>query len=494
MENNTKKELKVVLSPDLYDELRFTFRPEVLENVIYKPELLGENKWQCCCGSENELDVCPICGLEKNTIFSKINAAYLARHRKARIARKKKAIQDQQAMMAAQILKKNKKTKKDDNKSKKFGTLIGILFLCIALIVSMVMLFGGKDENDIPIESNIGTTSTDVTEKDPVESTTSPEEETTDSTPETTVKETEPETTEPETTEPIKPIEVPITPTQEHVATIGEGKWPTGASGNVTAGGLVYTDGTYDYIGLNGITILDRNGNTVDTLTSNKVPGITGSENYIFYIDEAYSVHRIDKETKEDVTFPYKAKMICSYLDELYYVPNEGPGFYVSNFNGDTIKIITTTLNVYALNTTADKLYYATDESLAVITSKDGAVKTFCPGGAKANSIIEIADCVFFTSPDGILKFYNPALANTYGVEYPVNDVAITHISAYENRIYVRTYNSANGQTLWYFTRWTPGTWMFNPAAFATTGIYTDSLYISATAVYEGNFYRYQIS
>ncbi|MBE6642154.1 MAG: DUF5050 domain-containing protein [Ruminococcaceae bacterium] len=489
MENNTKKELKVVLSPDLYDELRFTFRPEVLENVIYKPEILGENKWQCCCGAENELDVCPICGLEKNTIFSKVNAAYLARHRKARIARKKKAVQDQQAMMAAQILKKNKKTKKNDDRSKKFGTLVGIIILCIAFIVSMVMIFGGNDDTGKPSETNIQTTAPDL-----IDNTTSPEEESTSPVPETTVDETEPETTEPETTAPIEPVEVPMTPTKEHVATIGEGKWPTGASGNVTAGGLVYTDETYDYVGQNGIIVLDKNGNKVDTLTENKTLGITGSGNYIFYIDEAYSVHRIDKETKEDIAFPYKAKMICAYFDELYYVPNEGAGFYASNLSGDTTKIITATLTIYALNATADKLYFSTEESLAVITSKEGAVTTFCPGGAKANSIIEIADCVFFTSPDGILKFYNPALANTYGVEYPVNDVAITLISAYENRIYVRTYNSVTGQTLWYFTRWTPGTWMFNPAAFATTGIYTDSLYISRNAVYEGNFYRYQIS
>ena len=63
--NNSKKELKIVLSPELYDELRFTFRPAQLENIIYKPEIINETKWQCCCGSECELDVCPICGMER---------------------------------------------------------------------------------------------------------------------------------------------------------------------------------------------------------------------------------------------------------------------------------------------------------------------------------------------------------------------------------------------------------------------------------------------
>ena len=94
MEKTSKKELKTVLNAEIYDEMRFVFRPDQLENIIYKPEMLGDKKWQCCCGSESELEICPICGMEKHTVFSKVNAGYLAHHRKTRIARKRKAMQD----------------------------------------------------------------------------------------------------------------------------------------------------------------------------------------------------------------------------------------------------------------------------------------------------------------------------------------------------------------------------------------------------------------
>lgn len=486
MNNNTKKELKVVLSPELHDELRFTFRHEVLENIIYLPETLGEKKWQCCCGSVSELDVCPICGMDKNTVFSKVNAGYLARHRKARIARKKKAVQDQQAMMAAQMLKKTRKQKKEDKSTSKLGILVGVILLCAAIIISIAIIFGGDGDGKKPVDTTINPISTNAPDtKAPEESETkSPE----------TEPATEPETTIPETTAPIVPVEVPIAPADGHVATVGDGKWPAGASGNVSAGGQVFASEEYDYIALNGITVLDRAGNTVSLLTENKALAITGSGNYIFYIDESYSVHRIDTTTKEDVAFPFKAKMICTYFDELYYAPYDVPGLYASNFYGDITKIVSTALNVYAMNCTADKLYFSTDESLAVISSSDGKVTTFCPDGAKATSIIEITECVFYTGTDGRLKFFNPIISNSFGVEYPVYNVAITHVTAFENRVYVRTVDPYSGAVLWYFTRWIPGTGLFAPSAFASTGITTSSLYVSASAVYDGNLYRYAVS
>lgn len=495
MENNTKKELKVVLSPELYDELRFTFRPELLENIIYLPETLGNNKWQCCCGSTSELDVCPICGMEKNTVFSKVNAPYLARHRKARIARKKKAVQDQQAMMAAQLLKKNKKQNKPDEKTKKFGILVGVIILCAAIIASIAIIFNGNDEPKKPIDTTINTiqqiSPTDTTIPEGSE-TLSPETE--EITSPETEPETQPETTIPETTAPVVAVEVPTTNSTDVISTVANGNWPSGASGNVSVGGLVYTDGEYDYLASNGITVLDKSGNTVSTLTSNKALGITGSGTFIFYIDEQYSVHRIDITTKDDITFPFKAKMICTFYDELYYVPNEGPGFFASNFYGDKTKIITTTLNIYALNNTADKLYFSTDESLAVITSQEGNVTTFCPDGAKTQSIIEITECIFYTDSKGVLKFYNPKLGPNPGFEYPRHNMNITYVSAYENRVYVRAVNPANGAVTWLSTSWISGTWLFNPASFKPTGITTESLYITGSAVYDGNLNRIAVN
>lgn len=494
MENNTKKELKVVLSPELHDELRFTFRPELLENIIYLPEALGNNKWQCCCGSTSELDVCPICGMEKNTVFSKVNAAYLARHRKARIARKKKAVQDQQAMMAAHLLNKNKKQNKPDENTKKFGILVGVIILCAAIIASIAIIFSGNDDPKKPVDTTI-----DTVQQTSAPDTTAPEDSET-SAPQTdeitepeTQPETEPETTIPETTAPVVPVEVPITNTTGVISTVANGKWPSGASGNVSVGGLVYTDGEYDYIASNGITVLDKSGNTVSTLTANKALGITGSGTYIFYIDEQYSVHRIDITSKNDITFPFKARMICAYYDELYYAPAEGPGFFASNFYGDKTKIITTTLNIYALNNTADKLYFSTDESLAVITSQDGAVTTFCPDGAKTQSIIEITECIFYTDAKGVLKFYNPKLGPKPGFEYPRHGMNITYVSAFDNRVYVRAVNPSNGAVTWLSTSWISGTWLFNPAAFKPTGVTTDALYITSTAIYDANLNRFAV-
>ena len=57
MERTSKKELKIVLNAELYDELRYVFRPDQLENIIYKPEIINEKRWLCCCGSESELEI-----------------------------------------------------------------------------------------------------------------------------------------------------------------------------------------------------------------------------------------------------------------------------------------------------------------------------------------------------------------------------------------------------------------------------------------------------
>lgn len=510
---NTKKELKVVLSPELYDELRFIFRPETLENIIYKPEILSETKWQCCCGSESELEVCPICGMEKNTVLSKVNASYLARHRKARIAKKRKAAQEKQALMAAQMLKKTNKAKKDKDNNKKAGTLIGVLFLCVAVIACIFIIFNDKPQDDNPKDTTgttINTTSPEDTTAVPEDTTAAPEETTTSpedttkspedttTTPEDTTTTPEdtttiPEETGPATPPPAEPIQVPTTVTKEVIATIGEGKWASGAVGNLAAGGLIYTDDQYDYIANNGIRVLDKAGKEVSVLTENKALCLTGSGKYIFYIDEQNNVHRINTETKADLAFSIKASSICTYFDELYYTPFEAKGLYAADFFGNNLKILTLQ-QVYAISNVAEKLYFSTEESLCVITSKDSNVLSICADGAKATSILEIVDCIFYTSEKGELKFYNPKLSQIPGIEFPRYNVKFTCITAYENRVYIRTVNPYTNVVEWICTRWTPGTRMFAPTSFASTGIYTDSFYATSTAIYDGNFNRRTVS
>lgn len=176
-------------------------------------------------------------------------------------------------------------------------------------------------------------------------------------------------------------------------------------------------------------------------------------------------------------------------MDELYYIPAEGNGLAACNFYGDTTKYVTT-MGVYALNCTADKLFFSTDESLAVITTEDGSVTTFCPDGAKATSIMEITECIFYTGTDGRLKFYNPAISATFGVEYPRYNVAITHVSSFDNRVYIRTVDQYTKAVLWFSTKWTPGTKLFNPNVFTSTGVTTDSLYVTNNAIFDGALNR----
>ncbi len=491
MEKTIKKELKTVLNAEIYDEMRFVFRPDQLENIIYKPEMLGEKKWQCCCGSVCEFEICPICGMEKHTVFSKVNPGYLAHHRKTRIARKRKAMQDQQAMMAAQIIKKNKTKKKNNEKTKKIGSLIAILVLCIAIIASVAILFGGNEmkkpsettpsvtdqtqPNDTVDTGDTGDVTDDVTE--PVE----------------TPEETEPTDTTPPETTPPEPIVVPSENVNKNPSTIKDGEWPKGASGNVSVGGLVYCAEEYDYVVLNGISVFDKNGTLVGLITSEPALAVTGNGNTVYYIDAENYIHRYDTELNRDVKFSIKASKIICFFDELYYTSPEENGLFTCSYDGYKTKIVTT-LPVYALNNTADKLYFSTEESLAVITSKDGAVTTFCNDGARATSIFEITNCLFYTSADGKLKFFNPEKKTGFSVEYPIYNHDITHVVAFENRVYIKAVKPNSKAVQWYSTQWTPGTKLFNPAAFKATGITTEALYVSNNAIYDGNLNRKPVS
>ncbi len=497
MEKKTKKELKFVFSPEIYDELKYAFRPDQLENVIYKPELKDEKVWQCCCGSESELEICPICGMEKHTVFSKVNANYLARHRKARIARRKKAAESKKTMMASQMLQKNNKKKTSDSKK---GTLIGILFLCIAIIICFVIIFTTEKQEPAPIDSSTSSYADNTTE--PISSETddqsdsgtgddesSNEPPTDTSTPDTTDT-TPPETTTtpPDSTEPNEPLSVPTVEANDSVATVEDGKWPAGASGNTAMGGLFFSGKEYDYIAKDGITILDKNGNTTAVLSNNKALFLTGNDSYIFYIDENSNIHKIDLKTSQDTNFSVKSKYMTVCFDELYYTGEDGKGLYACDFDGVKTKILTN-LEIFALNATADKLYFSTSKSLCVVSSKDANVVSFCKDGAKATSVIEITGCVFYTS-GGKLKFHNPNRPAGYSVEYPLYNVNITAVTAYENRVYVRAESYDGTSVMWHSTVWTPGTKLFNTASFTKTGVTTLSLYVTNNAVYDGQLNR----
>ena len=491
MEKNSKKELKVVLSAELYDELKYVFRPDQLENILYKPDLLGDKKWQCCCGSESEFEICPICGMEKHTVFSKVNANYLSHHRKERIARKRKAVQNQQAMMASQMIdKKNKKKNNKNKSSQKTGIVLGVLVVCIAVVACIFIMINGENAKK-PVET------ADKSTVNNIESNTDNQNQQT----QTDEISTDTGAGDDETTDSVnvdvKPIEV--TP-PEHIvlsadeinvnpATIEEGKWAEGASGNTSVGSLVYSGETYDFVSNDGIKILDKSGNEVGVLTTNRSLGITGSGSYVFYIDESNNIHKVNTETKEDVTFNIKAKQICACFEEIYYTDLNETGLFACNYDGFKTKTVTT-LEVFAVSFTAGKLYFSTNESLSVISSKDGNVSVFCKDGAKATSILEITKCVFYTGVDGKLKFYNPLKNTGFSIEYPSYSLNVTHVSAYDNRVYIRTVNPNTQAVLWYSTKWVPGTRLFAAANFTSTGITTESLYVSNNAIYDGNMIR----
>ncbi len=496
---NTKRELKIVFSSEIYDELKYVFRKDQLENIIYRPMIIDEKRWQCSCGFETETEVCPICGMEKNTVFSKVNANYLIRHRKARLARHSKANESKKVMMA-QMIKPTKKQKQKQS-NKKIGSLIGVLCLCVALIVSVVIIFGSGNTEKPPVTQTTDKNTTNTPESTPKVTDTatgdkSPEStpgvSDTTNTPATEAPSTDAPTTEAPVTDNAEPIIIQNIPTNANIATLAVGKWATGASGNTSMGGLVYSAAEFDYIAKDGITVFDKNGKKNSTLTTNKALFITGSDKYIFYIAEDNSLHRIDLETKTDIAFGIKAATVTSTFERLYYTPANEKGLYSCNYDGNNKQVLTDK-EVFALNATADKLYFSTSESLCVLSSKDSPVNTFCADGAYATSIIEITNCIFYTAKDGKLKYYNPNKPIGYSVEYPVYIGNVTAVVAYENRIYIRVEYPDTQKTLWRSTTWQEGTKLFDVNKFVSTGITTSSLFVTNNAVFDGQLNRVSI-
>lgn len=493
---NNKRELKIVFSPEIYDELKYVFRKDQLKNIIYRPMIINEKRWLCSCGFETESEVCPICGMEKNTVFSKVNANYLIRHRKMRIARHTKSNESKKAMMA-QMIKPTKQQKQNKNK-KKTGTFIGVLVLCIALVISFVMIFGSANNEQPPVdqttlsttapfETDNQTPETDLTTEN--NGTENPPSSDTTNTPATDTPETNtnPPETDPFIPDSEQPTVVPTENVTENVATVPDGKVASGASGNTYMGGLVYSGTSFDYIAKDGITVLDKNGNKTSVLTENKVIALGGSDKHIVYIAEDHRIHVIELATGSVTAFGMKADSVTVAFDKIYYTPQGEKGLCSVGFDGKDKQIITDK-EVFALNVTADKLYFSTSESLCVLSSKDGPVKTFCSDGAYATSIVEITNFVFYTAKDGKLKYYNPNKPIGYSIEYPVYIGNVTAVVAYENRVYIRVDNAGN--ISWRVTTWQEGTKLFDASKFVATDITTPSIFVTNNAVYDGELNR----
>ncbi len=498
---NNKRELKIVFSSEIYDELKYVFRKDQLKNIIYRPMIIDEKRWLCSCGFETEAEVCPVCGMEKNTVFSRVNANYLMRHRKNRLARHSKSDENKKAMMA-QMIKPTKKQKPKKN-NKRTGTLIGVLVLCVALVVSFVMIFGSANNEQPTVDQTTESPTTPfITDTQSPETDTQTGDNITESTPSADTTNTP--VTDPPATEPSPPETDPFIPDSEqptvipsvnvttNVATIPNGTVPVGASGNTGMGGLVYSGIEFDYIAKDGITVLDKNGKVSSVLTNNKALSLSGNDKYIAYIAEDNSLHVIDLQTKSDIAFDIKADTVTVAFDRLYYVPFDENGLRSVGFDGKSRQILSDK-EVFALNATADKLYFSTSESLCVLTSKDGPVNTFCTDGAYATGIIEMSNFVFYTDKNGVLKFYNPDKASGFSTEYPVFVGKVTAIIAYENRIYLRVERTDIG-TVWHSTKpESVSQRIFDNKNFESTGITTDSLFVTTNAVYDGELNRTQI-
>lgn len=485
MENKrkSKQELRVTFSPEVYDELKYVFRPDQLENIIYKPQMLEGKKWSCSCGFENEIDRCPICGMEKSTVFSRVNASYLTRHRKARLEKRKNNSEQKKEMMAS-MLKKPSKKKKSDNKS---GIIIGVVTLCIAVFLCALIIFGTSDKTRKKPDAT--DTATTVNKDTTASQTESPTE--TGKTPDTT--EHQPVSTTPVNTEP--PVTLPpapdtrepiaIVPAKDNVATVEKGAYAKGASGNVSSGGRLFCVNEYDYIATDGgITVRDKDGKEISRLTSNAAIAVTGNASYIFYINTDNNVMRVSLADKSEISMNIKAVKIVCIFDTLYFSPLDTLGLKQCNPDGKELRDITNE-KVSTVDISADKLYFATDKSLYVITSKEGPATSFCPDGANATSILEMDNYVFYTS-NGNLRVYAPSTYNGFYKVYPLmTGESFTSISAFDGRVYFKA--EINGTFAWYTS----------DVLFTTKtrlNIKTPSIYVTDKGIYDGNLESLSLS
>ena len=479
--NSVKKELKVVFSDEIYDELKYVFRPDRLENVIYAPAMREDGKWLCSCGFETDLGMCPICGMEKATVFSKVNANYLARHRKDRLAHKQKSSKRSKEALAAGSAPSVGAPAPVEGKGRKIGTIAGVIVLIAAIAVSGWLLFrknpatGPSETDDLVIPHTS-------------------EPETSGTVDETNVPETSaPETDPPETT-PVKvndslSIKVVDSPYEfanstSEVATVAISGWPEGASGNVAMGGLVYTTPDADYLVKNGISAYDKDGQLIRQITDTEAKAVDGCDEFLFFTDTDNKLRRVTYDGLHESLFDIGVDKFAIYDGKLFYTPFGSDGLYATDLDGGNARRVSDQ-KIIALNATAGKLYFSTPMGLGVLTAAQSNVTYFAPDAANATSVLELDGSVFYTVR-GLMSLYNPKKASGFGRVYPgdmLSGEQFTAMAQYEDRLYFRVETAAG-------TRWYSMTALFRN--IKPTDVTTPSLFVTDQGYYDGelNYYK----
>lgn len=479
---NIKQELKIVFSPELNEELRFCFYAEQLEKIIYRPVNIDGKKWQCSCGFANEEEVCPSCGMQKNLAFGKINASYLERHRRERLA------------MMSGLVQKSRKPKKQKTRGFLVALVAIIIISAAALTVFAIAKIGGDQPvdngeiTDNAPDSTSGIGSPDenpdsssesgydqVTGSDTLET---KEPETTSATEDTTTQ-TPPDTTDlPGTTETDKATQPPDTAsppdTTSSPNTTPNPPESYSASGNSTMGGRVYSAEEYDYIAKDGISAYDKNGKFVKNITENKADFLCGYGKIIFYANDN-GIFEINLETGKD-TSTYvtekPSKMAVAHNTLYYCLPSDNTLYSMDGTGGKKVYAG----NVIALEESQGKLYFSAADGLYRVKSNVSEAENINSGGAMCSFIAEMDNLVFYTVWNQLMA-YRESDDRRLGV-YGLDGNNYTAIMLCGNRVYYRA-ESQDG------VKWYETDILFTYKK--DTGVTTKELYITSGGLYDGN-------
>ena len=455
---NLKQELKIVFSPELTEELKYCFYPEQLAKIKYRPITLDGDRWQCSCGEIASGDTCPNCGMQKTLAFGKINARYLDRHRKERLA-----------MMNTLVRPTRKPKKSAKSRIAVFAVVLLIAALAVGAII-MISNYGKKNPPPPvdPIGSDV-TTAAPVSSEDPEttgipETTKEPE---STAAPETTK---EPETTEsPETTKEPETTKVPETTSPSQNLPTPENYLPS--SGNEAMGGEVYSAEKYDYVAKNGLTECDKKGNAVRTLTNEKVSSLCGFGSDLFYVRNG-NVCAYDLTQNVEKVLAEGASSVVTAHETVYFVSSDGRELFRLK-EGKTESVYTGT--VRSMNASAGKLFFSTNDGMYRVVNADAGAENLNPGGAGCSGVVEM-DNLFFYTVYGQLMAYRESDAARLGV-YGLDGWQYTAIIACGDRVYYRA--EQNGAVTWFETNI-----LFQYKR--DTGVHTKNLYVTSGGLYDG--------